>query len=130
MRRKRAEESEGTAQLDPARLKPGRKVSATRKYRPPKPHGDSDCAGDGEDPNPKQLVRGHTRPYKIQHKFERFNIGADYLREEGLGLFHLGVLGRLMRCVSLVCVVQVATDVVFCCTSGCIPAWTHRSPRI
>ena len=134
MRRKRAEASGGTAQLDPARLKPGRKVSAMSKYRPPKPHWDSDCAGDDEDPNPnpnpKQLERGHTRPYKIQRDFERLKIGTDYLRENGLGLFHLSALGRLMGCVSLVCVVQPAPDVGLCCILGCIPAWTHRSPRI
>jgi hypothetical protein len=37
------------------------------------------CPGDCEDPNPKQLEHGHTRPYKIQREFERFKIGAsDY----------------------------------------------------
>ena len=94
MRRKRAEASGSIAQLDTTRLKPGRKVSATSKYRQPKPHSD------GENPNPKQPVRGNTRPYKIQREFERLGIRADYLRENGLGLFHLGALGRLMRCVS------------------------------
>jgi hypothetical protein len=102
MRRKRAGASGGTAQLDPARLKPGRKESATSKYRPPKPRGDDHGAGDGENPNPEQPVRGRTRPYKMQREFERLGIGADYLRENGLGLFHLGALGRLMRCVSSV----------------------------
>jgi hypothetical protein len=99
MRRKRAEASGRTAQLDPARLKPGRKESATSKYRKPRPRGDGRGADDGEDPNSKQPERGHTRPYKIQREFERLGIGADYLRENGLGLFHLGALGRLMRCV-------------------------------
>jgi hypothetical protein len=99
MRRKRAEASGSTAQLDPVRLKPGRKASATSKYRPPRPHRDSDCAADGEDPVMKQPERGYTRPYKIQHDFERFKIGAEYLHENGLGMFHLGALGRLMRCV-------------------------------
>ena len=132
MRRKRAEASGGTAQLDPARLKPGRKVSATSKYKLPKPHADGHGAGDSdsEDPNPKQLVRGNTRPYKIQRDFERLGIGADYLRENGLGLFHLGVVGRLMRCVSSVCVLQLATDAIFCCVSGYISVWTHRGPRM
>jgi hypothetical protein len=99
MRRKRAEASGRTAQLDPARLKRGRKESATSKYRKPRPRGDGHGADDGEDPNSKQPERGHTRPYKIQHEFERLGIGADYLRESSLGLFHLGALGRLMRCV-------------------------------
>jgi hypothetical protein len=45
-------------------------------------------------------------------------------------LFHLGALGHLMRCVSSVCVVQVVTHGVICSVSGCIPAWTHRGPRM
>ena len=40
MRRKRAEASGGVARLDPARLKPGRKASATGKCR--RPRGDTD----------------------------------------------------------------------------------------
>ena len=103
MRRKRAEASGGTAQLDPARLKPGRKESTKSKYRPPKkPRGDGHSAigaGDGDVPNSKQPERGHTRPYKIQREFERVGIGVDYLRENDLDLFHFGALGRLMRCV-------------------------------
>jgi hypothetical protein len=63
MRRKRAEASGRTAQLDPARLKPGRKESATSKYRQPRPH-----AGD-DDGDPRirirtdrsAVVRGRTR---------------------------------------------------------------------
>ena len=100
MRRVRAEAKGAIAQLDLARLKPGRKVSATSKYRQPKPRGDGHAANDGENPNLKQPARGDTRPYKMQHEFERLGIGADYLRTNGLGLFHLGALGRLMRCVT------------------------------
>jgi hypothetical protein len=103
MRRKRAEASGSIAQLDPARQKPGRKTSATSKYRQPKPRGDDNDTTDGENPNPKQPVRGNTRPYRVQREFEQLGIGAHHLRENGLGLFHLGALGRLMRCVSLVC---------------------------
>ena len=110
MRRKRAEASRGTAQLDPTRLKPGRKVSTTSKYRPPKLRRDGHGASDGEAPNPKRPMRGGTRPYKIRSEFERLGTGADYLRDNGLELFHLSALGRLMRCVSLVWVVQVDTD--------------------
>lgn len=110
MRRKRAEASGRTAQLDPARLKPGRKVSATSKYRPPKLRGDGHGASDGEVPNPKRPMRGGTRPYKIQSEFGRLGIDVDYLHDNGLELFHLGALGRLMRCVSSVWVVQLATD--------------------
>jgi hypothetical protein len=97
MRRKRAEASGRTAQLGPARLKPGRKASATSKYRRPKSHGGD--YGQDLNSNPEQPVRGRTRPYKIQREFQRLEIGADYLRENGLGLFHLGALGRFMRCV-------------------------------
>ena len=99
MRRKRAEASGGVAQLDLARLKPGRKVSGTSKYRRPKPRDDGHGARDSENLNLKQPERGNTRPYKIQRELERLGIGPDYLRENGLGLFHLGALGRLMRCV-------------------------------
>jgi hypothetical protein len=99
MRRKRAEASGNVAQLDPARLKPGRKVSTTSKYRQPKPHDDGHGASDGENLNPRQPMRGNTRPYKIQRELERVGIGVDYLRGNGLGLFHLGALGRLMGCV-------------------------------
>jgi hypothetical protein len=127
MRRKRAEASGVTALLDPARLKPGRKESATSRYRQPKPHGDDHGTGDSENPNPEQPVRGRTQPYKIQREFERLGIGVDYLRENGLGLFHFAALGRLMRYVSSVCVVQIATNG---CIPGCIPAWTHRGPRM
>ena len=102
MRRVRAEARGDVAQLDLVRLKPGRKVSATSKYKQPRPRGDGRGTNEGENPNPKQPERGTTRPYKIQHEFERLRIGADYLRTNGLGLFHLGALGRLMRCVASV----------------------------
>ena len=95
MRCKRAEASGGIAQLNPARLKPGRKASATSKYKQPHVNNDSE----DETGNPRQPVRGDTRPYKIQRELERLGIGADYLRGNGMGLFHLSALGRLMRCV-------------------------------
>jgi len=91
MRRKRADASGGVVKLDPARLKPGRKVSATSKFK--MPHVKD------EDENVKRRARGDTRPYKMQRELERLGIGAEYLRANGLGLFHLGALGRLMRCV-------------------------------
>src|SRR5712671_480537 len=49
--------------------------------------------------NPKRPARGDTRPYKIQRELERLGIDAEYLRANGMDLFHLGALGRLMRCV-------------------------------
>ncbi|KAH9971645.1 hypothetical protein BJV74DRAFT_889311 [Russula compacta] len=91
MRRKRAEASGGVAQLDPARLKPGRKASATSKYRQPLTDNDNN------NENPRRPARGDTRQYRIQREFERLGIEVTYLRANGLGLFHLGALGRLMR---------------------------------
>lgn len=126
MRRKRAEASGGTAQLDPARLKPGRKESATSKYRRPKPRGGDD---DGEDPNPKRPERGGTRPYKIQGEFERLGIDTDYLRENGLGLFHLGALGRLMRCVCFVSL-RRAGKLLMVCLVCCLFQVVSPSGRI
>lgn len=40
-----------------------------------------------------------SRPYKIRRDMGKMNVNAEFLREKGLGLFHLGALGRLMRCV-------------------------------
>jgi hypothetical protein len=82
MRRAFAEASGGVA-----RLKPGRKASATSKCR--RPRGDTD----------ERPARGDTRPYKIQSELECLGIDAEYLRANGMDLFHLGALGSLMRCV-------------------------------
>lgn len=124
MRRKRAQARGGVAQLDPVRLKPGRKTSATSKYRPP-------CTNDNDSENLKQQpARGDTRQYKIQREFERLGIDADYLRASGLGLFHLGALGRLMRCVRLVIASHGnVTDDGGVSLADCTRAWTPRGPR-
>jgi hypothetical protein len=98
MRCKRAEASGSIAQLDPARLKPGRKASATSKYKQPR-RKDRDNDSDNEVGNLKRPVRGDTRPYKIQRELERLGIGVDYLRANNMDLFHLSALGRLMRYV-------------------------------
>jgi hypothetical protein len=82
MRWKRAKASSGVALL-----KPGRKARATRKCR--QPRGDTD----------ERPARGDTRLYKIQSELECLETDADYLRANGMDLFHLGALGRLMRCV-------------------------------
>jgi hypothetical protein len=82
MRRAFAEASGGVA-----RLKPGRKASATSKCR--RPRGDTD----------ERPARGDTRLYKTQSELDCLGIDAEYLRENGMDLFHLGALGRLMRCV-------------------------------
>jgi hypothetical protein len=108
MRCKRAKASGGVAQLNPARLKPGRKASAMSKYKQPRVDDDSE----DETGNPKQPARGNTRPYKIQRELERLGIGADYLHENGMGLFHLSALGCLMRCVlSTTLTVRLRVDV-------------------
>jgi len=100
MRRKRAEASGGVARLGPARLKPGRKANATSKCR--RPRGDTD----------ERPARGDTRPYKIQSELECLGIDAEYLRANDMDLFHLGALGRLMRCVLSPSVSIVEADAV------------------
>jgi hypothetical protein len=76
MRFKRAEASGGVARLDPARVKPGRKASATSKCR--RPRGDTD----------ERPARGDTRPYRIQSELECPGIDAEYLRANCMDLFH------------------------------------------
>jgi hypothetical protein len=100
MRRKRAEASGGVAQLDYARLKPGRKASTTGNRSNRHEHENSADERNPKRQKPqKQNTPGKTRPYKIQHELKELEIDAGYLQENGLGLFHLGVLGRLMQCV-------------------------------
>ncbi len=102
MRRKRAEACGGVAQLNPMRLKPGRKASATSKNkqcRPSAPESD-DTDEDAEQKRRRQLPHGITHPYKVQRKLDELGIDAEYMLENGLGLFRLGALWRLMRCAS------------------------------
>ncbi|KAH9050382.1 hypothetical protein EDB83DRAFT_2676752 [Lactarius deliciosus] len=99
MRRKRAEACGGVAQLNPTRLKPGRKASATnknRQRRPSTPDPD-DTDEDAEQKRRERRPHGITRPYKVQRKLDELGIDAQYMRENGLGLFRLGALWRLMR---------------------------------
>jgi hypothetical protein len=66
----------------------------------------------GDEPSLKQRKCGNgngTVLYCIEHESEHLSagisgisaqsIGGDYLPENGFGLFYLGKLGRLMRCV-------------------------------
>ena len=102
MRRKRAEARGDVAQLNPRRLKPGRKASAPNKHRQRRPSADDSTDEDGDqsdDIEQKRKVPGTTRPYKVQRKLDELGIGAEYMRENGLGLFRLAALWRLMRCV-------------------------------
>jgi hypothetical protein len=98
MRRKRAEATGGIAQLDHVRLKPGRKASATSTKSKQHEHEKGDDERNSKQQK-QQNMGGETLPYKVQRELEQLGISADYLRENGLGLFHLGALGRLMRCV-------------------------------
>ncbi|KAH9052287.1 hypothetical protein EDB87DRAFT_1692445 [Lactarius vividus] len=93
MRRKRAEACGGVAQLNPMRLKPGRKASATNKNRQHRPSA-PDPDDTDEDAEQKRLLHGITRPYKVQRKLDELGINAKYMRENGLGLFRLGALWR------------------------------------
>jgi hypothetical protein len=77
----------------PRASSPGRKARATSKCR--QPRGDTD----DETGNPKRPAPGDPRPYKIQRELEHLMIDAEYLRANCIDLFHLGALGRLMRCV-------------------------------
>ncbi|KAF8274632.1 hypothetical protein EI94DRAFT_1793925 [Lactarius quietus] len=95
MRRKRAEARGDVAQLDPTRLKPGRKATAPSRYEQRRPPAD-DSTDEDEDEQ-KRNLHGATRPYKVQRKLDELGIGAEYMRENGLGIFRLGALWRLMR---------------------------------
>ncbi|KAI0064937.1 hypothetical protein BV25DRAFT_1989669 [Artomyces pyxidatus] len=45
----------------------------------------------------KPKKRGLTLPYKIKHELQDAQVTAAYLRDQGLGLFQLAALGRIMR---------------------------------
>jgi hypothetical protein len=99
MRRKRAEARGDVAQLNPTRLKPGRKGKQHRQRRASSPLDDSTDDEDGDDAEQKRRLHGTTRPYKVQRELDELGIDAEYTRENDLGLFRLGALWRLMRCV-------------------------------
>ena len=103
MRRKRAEARGDVAQLDPARLKPGRKATTAQSQRRPSADDstdDDDDEAQTDDAEQKRRLHGPTRPYRVQRKLDELGIDAEYMRANGLGLFRLGALWRLMRCVS------------------------------
>ncbi|KAI0372283.1 hypothetical protein BV20DRAFT_991941 [Pilatotrama ljubarskyi] len=118
MRRKRAQAAGGVANENTGRLKPGRKP----KQRPPKksdlpraesqaapgsspmvvdtplPHEAEEATGGGERGafrHPK--MSGMTLPYKRQAQFASIGIDAQRLYQEGIGLFHLQSLSKLMQ---------------------------------
>ncbi|CDO69851.1 hypothetical protein BN946_scf184884.g10 [Trametes cinnabarina] len=114
MRRKRAQAAGVAANENATRLKPGRKP----KPRPPPRkdaaraesqtiqdesfmtidqalQGPSGAPEGAEYRHPK--VSGKTRPYRRQVQFAAIGIDAQRLRQEGVGLFHLQSLGKLMQ---------------------------------
>lgn len=114
MRRKRSE-AMGIVDAQPSqtsdialRVKPGRK-SRPRKMRKTDEGSaiggddgdeDDDDDDDEEDGLRHSHIGGKTRHYKIKSQFEASNLGAQALHENGLGLFHLSALAKLMRYVT------------------------------
>jgi len=106
MRRKRAEAS-GSTDLLPAsvqRVKPGRKSKPRKKQKGKDGSavvGDED-EDEHEDEEDEEDLRhshigGKTLHYKIKSKLESTGVDAEALRQDGLGLFHLSALSKLMR---------------------------------
>ncbi|KAI8978759.1 hypothetical protein BD414DRAFT_494305 [Trametes punicea] len=121
MRRKRAQASGGVANESAGRLKAGRKP----KLRPPQKDASqaewqvpaeafpvaSDQASTGpsrgsrDGPSGQQegigfrhaKMSGMTMPYKRQAQFASIGIDAQRLHQEGLGLFHLQTVGKMMQ---------------------------------
>ncbi|KAH9891767.1 hypothetical protein C8Q73DRAFT_775303 [Cubamyces lactineus] len=123
MRRKRAQATGGVVNENTGRLKPGRKP----KQRPARRDGTAEAElqviaesstvavdpalqesaqesratpatevqGSGEVRHPH--ISGMTRPYKRQMQFASIGINAQRLHEEGVGLFHLQSIGKLMQ---------------------------------
>ncbi|KAI0688464.1 hypothetical protein BC835DRAFT_1511876 [Cytidiella melzeri] len=98
MRKKRAEKMGQGADQSMERLKPGRKA----KPRP----ADLERGQDGESSaGEEQATRhphasGKTLPYKIREHLDSLGIDAVRLRQDGLGLFRMTALARLMRTYS------------------------------
>ncbi|OBZ68801.1 hypothetical protein A0H81_11306 [Grifola frondosa] len=121
MRRKRAEALGGVVDENAIKLKPGRKPkkvpvkskhtdddkptlsraeSLARDNEPstsrPADHTESGSSSDDGEHRHAHLS-GLTRPYKLRAEFGALGIDAAKLRHEGLGLFHLGGLAKLMQ---------------------------------
>ncbi|KAI0335771.1 hypothetical protein GY45DRAFT_1430450 [Cubamyces sp. BRFM 1775] len=123
MRRKRAQATGGVVNENTGRLKPGRKpkqrsarkddtaeaesqvvaesstmiVDPAPQASAPGPHGTpaSGVESSGEARHPH--ISGMTRPYKRQVQFASIGINAQRLHEEGVGLFHLQSVGKMMQ---------------------------------
>ncbi|KAI0343549.1 hypothetical protein BDW22DRAFT_1419470 [Trametopsis cervina] len=90
MRRKRAEQTGKAVDQSLTRLKPGRKSKQAGDVPDDIPEGGDQATFHGHS-------SGKTLPYKIREQFESLGIDAVRLQQEGLGLFHLATLSRLMR---------------------------------
>lgn len=102
MRRKRAEKNGETADNTITRLKPGRKSKPRKADLPTIDLRAEDGSEAEKGDQHEQATRhphpsGKTLPYKIREQFDSQGIDAVRLRQEGLGLFHMVNLSRLMR---------------------------------
>ncbi|KAI0821185.1 hypothetical protein BC629DRAFT_1459077 [Irpex lacteus] len=95
MRRKRAEKTGQTADQSLSRLKPGRKVKSHQDELE-QDHPENDF-GNEEKPKRHAHVSGRTLPYKVREGLESLGIDAVRLRQDGLGLFHMTTISKLMR---------------------------------
>ena len=107
MRRKRGQAT-GTSDAllsethAPQRIKPGRKSRPRKKRKTDEGSvvidGDDDEYDDDDDDDPRHNIGGKTRHYKIKGQFEAVDFDAKALQDNGLELFHLSALAKLMRC--------------------------------
>lgn len=104
MRRKRAEAVGETDSLPVEllagveRVKPGRKSGVRKKPKATEGRGVVKNEEDDDEEDPRHLhIGGKTLRYKIKHQLKSTGTGAEQLHENGLGLFHLSTLSKLMR---------------------------------
>lgn len=105
MRRKRAEKTGQTMDQSTTRLKPGRKA---KPCKADVLDGDTaqQAQSDAEAPEDEKVFRharvsGKTKAYKVREQYDTLGVDAVWLRQEGLGLFHMTAVNRLMRYVLL-----------------------------
>jgi hypothetical protein len=96
MRRKRAEKAGKTADNCITRLKPGRKAKPT-KAELEQYGGDGVNLGEEVHGTRHAHASGKTLPYKVREELDSLGIDAVRLRQDGIGLFHMSTLAKLMR---------------------------------
>lgn len=108
MRRKREQAKENAdilaagSSLSLERIKPGRK-SLPRKKRKTESGGRVQIPEeeDEEEADPRHPhIGGKTRHYKIKAQFEKLGIDTPALNQQGLGLFYMSALSKIMKWVS------------------------------